>query len=408
MNTPTTTWKLNDSQFTLIDRAKLAWFVLSDNQWTQSKHTAEFECKMAQFVGSKYAVFVANGSLANTLIAMYLRDKHVAMQTGNTVVFPSTTWMTSISPFIREGFDEKFIDVNLENFSMDLNKLEQYLKKSAKHVACVFVTSLLGFNIDINNLLWLRDKYQVTVMIDNCENTLGISDGKNVSSFVTSTTSTYFGHQLQSVEGGFVFTNDPDEYEYFLMARCHGLVRGLPESLRQKHSNPDVDSRFDFSLLGNNFRNTDIHAFIGMLDLKRVNQYRAQREMFYNLFRNILNKRKVLDMFIMPNIITLNNDEKIYPFCIPIILKKHNPAMRDRLIKISHEMGVETRPICTGNIVRQTPFKNNYRSGAFDGAEHLHHNGFYLGLHGLLNKFQVEKFAETLVANMMPLKFGGQ
>ena len=189
MNTPTTTWKLNDSQFTLIDRAKLAWFVLSDNQWTQSKHTAEFECKMAQFVGSKYAVFVANGSLANTLIAMYLRDKHVAMQTGNTVVFPSTTWMTSISPFIREGFDEKFIDVNLENFSMDLNKLEQYLKKSAKHVACVFVTSLLGFNIDINNLLWLRDKYQVTVMIDNCENTLGISDGKNVSSFVTSTTS---------------------------------------------------------------------------------------------------------------------------------------------------------------------------------------------------------------------------
>jgi len=351
MNTPTTTWKLNDSQFTLIDRAKLAWFVLSDNQWTQSKHTAEFECKMAQFVGSKYAVFVANGSLANTLIAMYLRDKHVA---------------------------------------------------------CVFVTSLLGFNIDINNLLWLRDKYQVTVMIDNCENTLGISNGKNVSSFVTSTTSTYFGHQLQSVEGGFVFTNDPDEYEYFLMARCHGLVRGLPESLRQKHSNPDVDSRFDFSLLGNNFRNTDIHAFIGMLDLKRVNQYRAQREMFYNLFRSILNKRKVLDMFIMPNIITLNNDEKIYPFCIPIILKKHNPAMRDRLIKISHEMGVETRPICTGNIVRQTPFKNNYRSGAFDGAEHLHHNGFYIGLHGLLNKFQVEKFAETLVANMMPLKFGGQ
>lgn len=75
MNTPTITWKLNDSQFTLIDRAKLAWFVLSDNQWTQSKHTAEFECKMAQFVGSKYAVFVANGSLANTLIAMYLKGQ---------------------------------------------------------------------------------------------------------------------------------------------------------------------------------------------------------------------------------------------------------------------------------------------------------------------------------------------
>ena len=62
-------WKLNKSQFTLADRVKLAWFVLSDDQWTQSKHTLDFEQKMAQFVGSKYAVFVANGSLANTLIA---------------------------------------------------------------------------------------------------------------------------------------------------------------------------------------------------------------------------------------------------------------------------------------------------------------------------------------------------
>ena len=206
-------WNLNESQFTLSDRLKLAWFVFSDNQWTQSKHTLAFEHRMANFVDAKHAVFVANGSLANTLIAMYLRDTHVAMKTGNTVVFPATTWMTSVSPFIREGFDEKFIDVNMNDFSMDLDKLEKYLDKSSKHVACVFVTSLLGFNPDMERLQQISKKYDVAVMADNCENTLGISDGKNISSFFTSTTSTYFGHQLQSVEGGFVFTNDDAEYE---------------------------------------------------------------------------------------------------------------------------------------------------------------------------------------------------
>ena len=405
MKTPITTWKLNEPQFTLLDRAKLAWYVFSDNQWTQSKHTADLECQMAQLANTKYAVFVANGSLANTLIAMYLRD---TKPSGNTVVFPATTWMTSISPFIREKFDEKFIDINLDNFSIDLNKLEEYLKKSAKHVACVFATSLLGFNVDINSLMWLRDKYSVRLMMDNCENTLGVSNGKNVSSFVTSTTSTYFGHQLQSVEGGFVFTNDTEEYEYFMMARCHGLLRGLPEGMRPKYRNPNVDARFDFNLLGNNFRNTDIHAFIGMLDLKRVNKYRTQREQIYNLFRNTLNDKKVLNTFIMPNIVTLNPSEKVYPFCIPIILAKHNPVMRDRLMNLAHKMGIETRPICTGNVLRQTPFENSYRPELFKNAEHIHNNGFYVGLHSLLRFEQVVQFANNLAANIMPLKFGGQ
>ena len=293
-------WKLNDSQFTLADRAKLAWYVFSDNQWTQSKHTLEYERRMAEFAGTKYAVFVANGSLANTLIAMYLRDTHVAMTTGNTVVFPSTTWMTSVSPFIREGFDEHFIDVDMENFCMDLGKLEEYLDKSARHVALVFVTSLLGFNPDMGRLQDISKKYGVKIMMDNCENTLGIVSGRNISSFFTSTTSTYFGHQFQSVEGGFVFTNDDAEYDYFLMARCHGLVRGLPKELQETYLNPLVDQRFDFYLLGNNFRNTDIHAFIGMLDLERAGLYRCKREFLYTLFRNKLNDKRVLNMFAMP------------------------------------------------------------------------------------------------------------
>lgn len=397
-------WNLNESQFTLSDRLKLAWFVFSDNQWTQSKHTLAFEHRMANFVDAKHAVFVANGSLANTLIAMYLRDTHVAMKTGNTVVFPATTWMTSVSPFIREGFDEKFIDVNMNDFSMDLDKLEKYLDKSSKHVACVFVTSLLGFNPDMERLQQISKKYDVVVMADNCENTLGISDGKNISSFFTSTTSTYFGHQLQSVEGGFVFTNDDAEYEYFLMARCHGLVRGLPQHLQDTYRNPKVDQRFDFHLLGNNFRNSDINAFIGMLDLNRAETYRCQREFLYTAFRNKLNESRVLDKFIMPTLTSYKYGDGIFPFCIPIILSENNSAMRDRLLQIAHGMGVETRPICTGNIVRQTPFLDNYKPKDYSNAEHLHNNGFYIGLHAKVKKEDVEELASVFATNIFLIR----
>ncbi len=395
-------WKLNKSQFTLADRVKLAWFVLSDDQWTQSKHTLDFEQKMAQFVGSKYAVFVANGSLANTLIAMRLRDQHVAMRTGNTVVFPSTTWMTSVSPFIREGFDPHFIDVNLSDLSMDLDGLEKYLKKSGRHVALVFVTALLGFNPDIERLQMIADKYKVSIMMDNCENTLGVSDGKNISSYFTSTTSTYFGHQLQSVEGGFVFTNDDAEYEYFLMARCHGLVRGLPQERQVSYRNSEVDQRFDFYTLGNNFRNSDIHAFIGKLDMKRIGVYRCQRDFLYTAFRDTLNKLRVLDKFILPSIKTYIFGDGNFPFCIPIILSENNPEMSSMLLKFAATLGVETRPICTGNIVRQTPFMENYKPDEYPNSEHLHNNGFYIGLHAKIDvgdvKVVAEKFAKSVLA----------
>ncbi len=394
-------WRLNKSQFTLADRAKLAWFVLSDDQWTQSKHVLDFEQKMAAFVGSKYAVFVANGSLANTLIAMHLRDHHVAMRTGNTVVFPSTTWLTSVSPFIREGFDEHFIDVNLSDFSMDLDKLEKYLAKSARYVALVFVTSLLGFNPDIERLHAIASKYKVQIMMDNCENTLGVCNGRNISSYFTSTTSTYFGHQLQSVEGGFVFTNDAVEYEYFLMARCHGLVRGLPQGLQANYRNPAVDQRFDFYTLGNNFRNTDIHAFIGKLDLKRAGIYRCQREFLYNLFRNTLNEYKVLNKFIMPSIQTFVFGDGNYPFCIPIILSENNPSVASSLLKLAADLGVETRPICTGNIVRQTPFLDNYNATDYPNSEHLHNNGFYVGLHAKVEAIEIKRVATAFAKHVL-------
>lgn len=393
-------WKLNESQFTLSDRAKLAWYVLSDNQWTQSKHTLEYERRMAKFAGTKYAVFVANGSLANTLVAMYLRDTHVAMTTGNTVVFPSTTWMTSVSPFIREGFDEHFIDVNMDNFCMDLDKLEKYLDKSAKHVALVFVTSLLGYNPDMERLRNISKTYGVKVMMDNCENTLGIVSGRNISSFFTSTTSTYFGHQFQSVEGGFVFTNNEAEYDYFLMARCHGLVRGLPTELQDTYINPLVDQRFDFYLLGNNFRNTDIHAFIGMLDLERAALYRCKREFIYTLFRNKLNDKRVLNMFTMPSLTSYVYGDAVFPFCIPVILASHSPDLRDQLLGIASKLGVETRPICTGNIVRQTPFADSYKFGDYPNSEHLHNNGFYIGLHAKVRKQDVEDLAETFAKHV--------
>lgn len=376
-------WKLNESNFTFLDKIKISKFIITDNFWTMGDYVKKFELEMAKYVGTKYAIFVSSGSTANTILAYYLKD-YQYNTVKNEIIFPSTTWTTSISPFIREGFQPKFIDVSLNDMCMDLDKLENYLKENYNKVSCVFYTSLLGYVPDINRLKELSEKYSVRVMLDNCENTLGEYNGKNVSSFFTSTTSTYFGHQLQSVEGGFIFTNNDDEYDYYLMYRNHGMTRSVINN--QKYLNKNVDEKFDFYLLGNNFRNSNIHAFVGLLDFKRKDLYKQKRIELYNIF-----KENVKNLIFPDN---SNAYRTNVPFSIPLIFK--NIEDKNKVKRICDDLNIESRPIISGNLLKQTCYRKYDDFNNFPISEFLHNNGFYIGLHAKVSKKHINLLAENI------------
>jgi CDP-4-dehydro-6-deoxyglucose reductase, E1 len=380
-------WPLNTSQFTVWDRIKIAAYILTDDQWTQNKYVKEIEKRMAEYVRCKYAVYVSSGSTANTLLAMYLKDK--SEPNKKYIVFPSTTWITSISPFLREGFEPIFVDVSLKDFALDMKKLEIVLRERASQIACVFPTSLLGFVPDIRGLKVLANKYNVRVMLDNCENTLGRFQGNNVSSFFTSTTSSYFGHQIQSVEGGFVFTNSEEEYYYFLMARNHGMTRLLPNEIKEQFQNKNVDPRFDFNVLGNNFRNSDLHAYIGIQDIKRIESYQSRRIELYELFQSNVPEHEM----ILPNVTWERNHA---PFCLPIILKKSSRDKIGELKRVCEELSIETRPVISGNLLRHTCLKEYDSHSRFDVSEHLNNYGFYVGLHQKVSPRKVLELARKI------------
>jgi CDP-4-dehydro-6-deoxyglucose reductase, E1 len=381
-------WPLNASNFTLLDRLKIAHFFLKKkNFWTMTEEVEKFESLMKDYVGCKHAVFVSSGSTANTMLAMYVKDK-IYTKSKNIIVFPSTTWITSVSPFIREGFKPHFIDIDPVNLSINTNELEVYLMTNHKKVACVFVTSLLGFSPNIDKLIELERKYKVRIMLDNCESTFTKFKYRNISSYFTSTTSTYFGHQLQSVEGGFVFTNSDEEYEYFLMARNHGMIRGLKFN-HKKYRNTDVDSRFDFNILGNNFRNTNINAFIGQLDFKRIKNYIQARRKIYSMFDALGKELSFL------RVIRMNNDTRYdVPFSVPLIFT--SSTIKDKVESFCSENNIETRPIISGNLLRQTCLKGLYNPSHFTVSEWVHRNGFYVGLHSKVRLKDVQKLVNFI------------
>jgi CDP-6-deoxy-D-xylo-4-hexulose-3-dehydrase len=376
-------WLLNESNFTWKDRFKICSFFLNKKKfWTMTDEVSAFEQKMADYVGSKHALFVSSGSTANTLLAMYLKDQ-LGTDKKNIVVFPSTTWITSVAPFIREGFTPHFIDINLYDLSLDTEQLASFLENNSEKVAAVFVTSLLGFSPNIDALEYLRKKYRVKIMLDNCESTFTEYKNKNISSYFTSTTSTYFGHVLQSVEGGFIFTNCDYEHEYFLMARNHGMTRSLKTN-KQYYLNPDVDSRFDFNLIGNNFRNTNINAFIGQLDFERIKHYIDVRKELYDYFAEQCEKYS--------NTIVFNRKEQDVPFSLPFIAE--SVSWKKLIQYYCTANNIETRPIISGNLLRQTCLKKYGNPDSFENSELLHHNGLYVGLHSKVKKEDIKNLVK--------------
>ena len=378
-------WPLNVDNFSLLDRLKICSFILNrDNKWTQASKVKKFELNMAKFVGAKYAVFCSSGSTANSMLAMRLRDT-TKNNEKRIVVFPSTTWITSVAPFIREGFQPHFIDVNLDDFCFNYEKLNEFVEQNRDSIACVFPTSLLGFVPDISKLSDICLKNEVKLMFDNCENTLGSYKGFNICGYETCTTSTYFGHHLQSVEGGFVFTNSKEEYDYFLMLRNHGMTRSVDNP--SEYANPDVDSRFDFYCLGSNFRGSDINAFIGNLDLDKAHSHIFNRQRLYEVYQKNLDSKK----FHLPS----NFKERNHvPFCLPVIFK--DASRKQMALNYCALERIETRPIISGNLLRQTCLKIYDDYKLFKNSEFLHNNGFYIGLHTKLKDSDINKLISYL------------
>ena len=152
------------------------------------------------------------------------------------VVVPSISWATDLAPVIQLGLKPILCDSNMGDLSVDLEHLEK-LSKEHKDIRVVFVTHLFGVPAKINEF---KKIVPDAVYIEDCCESHGaeIYGGKVGTHSEGSTFSSYFGHHMTTVEGGFVSTNDTDLYEVMRAKRSHGLARECsPEKYEQYRTN---------------------------------------------------------------------------------------------------------------------------------------------------------------------------
>jgi len=338
------TWPLMKNAITWRDKFALIRFLLSNDKLTNGPKVREFEKQWALWSGSKHALMVNSGSSANFLMLAAIKEKF-GLNNGDKVLVPACTWATNISPVIQLGFRPLFCDINLTNYSFDLNHLKQ-IKSIHPDVRVIFVTHLLGYSAD--NEIY-QELFPKAFIIDDvceshgCRGPDGLQRGSNS---LAASFSFYFGHHMTTIEGGMINTNNEELYDLLRMKRSHGLARESNNPQKYAAQYPHLHEQFLFMTDGYNFRSTEINAVLGLNQLPRLNQMIEQRRKNFKRFTQIIDQH--LDKF-YPVVYQETNSN----FALPFVARNENTikTLKQHLTK----NGIEHRPIVGGNLLRQ-PF----------------------------------------------------
>lgn len=380
------------NSISLWDRIQLAKFVLTSNNFTQGKNVEQFEKEWSKWLGCEYSLFVTSGSTANFLLVSSIIEEY-GLKRGDKVLLPSCTWVTNINPIIQLGLTPIFCDVNLENYSFDLDNLKT-ISEYHPDIKLVFVTHLLGIPAFIEEY---RRIFPEALFIDDvCESHGCLDRGNNKigKTSLGATFSFYFGHHMSTVEGGMISTNSKELYDLMKMKRSHGLARVSNQFEYYQKQNPEIEKSFLFVSDGYNFRNTEFGAVLGLSQLKRLDTFIETRRKAYRRFVDIMSSKKNRDNF-YPIVYNKGNS----CFCFPFICK--TKEIKSKLISVLNKYKIEYRPVVGGNLLRQPYLKNYSISGKRENlnVDIIHENGIYIGNNQFVSKKDMN-LLETILGEL--------
>jgi CDP-6-deoxy-D-xylo-4-hexulose-3-dehydrase len=315
---------------------------------TKSSKTLEFEELWCKYLGCKYSVFVNSGSSAN--LAMIYVSRLLQENKGDfinkRIIIPAVSWATDLSPAIQLDFQPYLCEVSKDDLGVDINHFEQLCKES--HCKTAIVVHVLGIPAQMDKIKEICNKYNVMLIEDCCESLGSTYKGKMTGTFgQMSSFSFYFGHHMSTIEGGMISTDNKEIYDLLKMVRSHGWDRELDldkqRELRTKYGISDFDALYTFYVPGFNIRPTDLHSFIGIGQLEKVNNNNQKRFENFNTYQSKIKNEywKIKE-----------RGDFISNFAYPIIHPK-----RDQIAKALLENNIECRPLISGSLGNHPVFK---------------------------------------------------
>lgn len=363
----------------------------------------EFEQRIAELFGKKYGVMVNSGSSANLLALASLK-----LPRGAEVITPVLTFGTTLAPIIQLGLRPVFVDVTPDTFLVDVEQVEKAVAKKTK---ALMIPSLLGNVPDMARLGKLAKKHKLFLIEDSAD-TLGAMFAGKPSGLYSdiSTTSFYASHVITAAgTGGMVAFHDAKLAQRARVMGSWGrqsTLFGIDEKSEDTKmrfagavDGQNYDAKFIFTEVGYNMQSNEIAAAFGLEQLKKLRKFSlARRRNFSRLLSFFAHYRR---FFSLPK-----QDARAQTnwLAFPLTVKKGVPFNRNEITLYLEERGIQTRPVFTGNVLRQPAFARIKHGGpdrdGYPVADYVMRNSFLIGCnHGLKDKelrYMERTFAEYL------------
>lgn len=240
--------------------------VLKSDFLTTGPVIEEFEKKVADYVGAKYAVAVANGTAA-LHSACYAAN----IGKGDEVITTPITFAASSNCAFYCGAVPVFADIDPKTYNIDPSDVEKKITDRTKAIIAVHFT---GQPCDMGRIHEIANKHGLIVIEDAAHALGAVYEGKKVGSLSEMTTFSF--HPVKHIttgEGGMVLTNHQELYERLKLFRTHGITK--EEHLLRKNDGPWYYEQLD---LGYNYRITDIQCALGISQMKKLPYFLERRK----------------------------------------------------------------------------------------------------------------------------------
>lgn len=375
---------------------------------TYGRYSKEFEQKFAEYLGVKWAFLVNSGSSANLLAFFALTSpllKDRAVKRGDEVITVAAGFPTTAAPIVQFGAVPVFVDMELETYNIDTNKLEEALSPKTK---AVMLAHTLGNPFNIKKVKEFCDKHKLWLIEDNCDALGSKYDGKFTGTWGDIGTSSFYPpHHMTMGEGGAVYTDNPLLKKIMLSMRDWGrdcwCDSGVDNTCKSRFSQQfgslpkGYDHKYVYSHFGFNLKISDMQAAVGVAQLEKFPSFIEKRKENFKLLKDAL--KGVEDYLILPKAAE-DSDPSWFGFMIT--LKNGVSFTRNDLVEHLEDNGIQTRNLFAGNMLRHPMFDSltedvDYRTvGELKNTDKIMNDSFWVGVYPGMKKEAIDYMAAKI------------
>lgn len=327
-----------------------------DTNWIAplGENVNKFEEELARYVGAKHAAALSSGTAA-----IHMALKATGVSKGDVVFCQSLTFSASANPIIYEGATPVFIESEKESWNMSPEALEKAFEKYPNPKA-VIVVHLYGTPANMDKIVKICEKYNVTLIEDAAESLGATYKGKQTGTFGKYGVFSFNGNKIITTSGGGMLVSDDEE-------RIK-KVRFWSTQARDKARH------YEHTEIGYNYRMSNILAGIGRGQLKVLNSRIEKKTEIYNTYKEAFKDIKDIEMKEIPentvpnhwlSVITIKEDSKVKPLDIMIALENEN---------------IESRPVWKPMHLQPVFKKYDFISTAKEGEKSISEDVFNRGV----------------------------